>query len=78
MREWDLAEIMAHQKLEHIAACGCPHLALALVLEHKNAGASAAREFAAAESYWPEADVDLPEPVRTKKGSTSRLGIRRF
>lgn len=67
--DWDLAEFMARQMLEHDAAYGGSHLALALVADHREDAPSAAREFATAESYWKDADGDLPELklVRAKK-----------
>jgi len=67
--DWDLAEFMARQMLEHDAAYGGSHLALALVADHREDALSAAREFATAESYWKDADPDLPELklVRAKK-----------
>lgn len=67
--DWDLAEFMARQMLEHDAAYGGSHLALALVADHREDALSAAREFATAESYWKDADSDLPELklVRAKK-----------
>ena len=67
--DWDLAELMARQMLEHDPAYGGSHLALALVADHRRDAASAAREFATAESYWKDADADLPELrlVRAKK-----------
>lgn len=69
VEDWDLAEFMARQMLEHDAAYGGSHLALALVADHRKDAVSAAREFASAESYWKDADGDLPELklVRAKR-----------
>jgi tetratricopeptide (TPR) repeat protein len=75
---WDLAELMAHQMMEHDPAYGGSRLALALVAERKGDAASAAREFAAAETYWTEADRGLPElaAVRVKKAKWSKAAER--
>lgn len=59
--QWDLADLVARQMLEHDASYGGSHLALALVAEHRGDDEGAAREFAAAASRWSTADDDLPE-----------------
>jgi Flp pilus assembly protein TadD len=59
--DWELAEYTARQMLEHDAAYGGSHLALALVLQHAGDTAGASTEFAAARKLWGEADPDLPE-----------------
>ncbi len=59
--DWDLAEFIATQMLEHDAAYGGSHYALALVMRHKGDNAGAAREIEAARRYWRDADPDLPE-----------------
>jgi hypothetical protein len=59
--EWELAEYTAAQMLDHDAAYGGSHFAMALVLRHKGDTAGAAREFEAARHYWRNADPDLPE-----------------
>ncbi len=61
MGAWDLAEHTAKQMIEHDAAYGGSHLAMALVLQHKGDAAAAAREMEAARSAWAQADPDLPE-----------------
>ena len=66
---WDLAELIARQMLEHDAAYGGSHLALALVAEQRNDVQAASRALAAAERCWSRADPDLPELalVRARK-----------
>jgi Tfp pilus assembly protein PilF len=59
--DWELAEHTARQMLEHDAAYGGSHLALALVADHRGDLASAGRERAAAATYWRDADPDLHE-----------------
>ncbi|HXV14533.1 MAG TPA: hypothetical protein VEC56_10045 [Candidatus Krumholzibacteria bacterium] len=59
--DWDLAEYTAQQMLDHDAAYGGSHLAMALVLDHKGDAAGAKRELEAARKYWRDADRDLPE-----------------
>ena len=50
--DWELAEFLAAQMLDHDAAYGGSHLALALVLRHQGDDAGAAREIEAARRYW--------------------------
>jgi hypothetical protein len=59
--DWDLAAFVASQMLDHDAAYGGSHLALALVLAQKGDTAGAARESGTARSDWRDADPDLPE-----------------
>ena len=59
--DWDLAEFIASQMLDHDAAYGGSHLALALVLRHKGDAAGASRESDIARSEWRDADPGLPE-----------------
>jgi tetratricopeptide (TPR) repeat protein len=59
--DWDLAEFIALQMLDHDSAYAGSHLALALVLRHKGDEAGATREIDAAKRYWRDADPDLPE-----------------
>jgi tetratricopeptide (TPR) repeat protein len=70
--EWELAESVARQMLEHDPAYGGAHLALALAAEHRGDAATAARALAAAERYWAEADPDLPELglIRSRKAAS--------
>ncbi|HET9481824.1 MAG TPA: tetratricopeptide repeat protein [Candidatus Polarisedimenticolia bacterium] len=59
--DWELAEYTAGQMLDHDAAYGGSHLAMALVLRHNGDAAGAAREFEAARRAWSDADKDLSE-----------------
>jgi hypothetical protein len=59
--DWELAEYTANQMLEHDAAYGGSHLAIALVLEQRNDAAGEKRELAEARRFWRDADSDLPE-----------------
>ena len=59
--DWQLAESLARQMLEHDAAYAGSHYALALVAEQKSDAARAAAEYAEAERLWRNADTDLPE-----------------
>jgi tetratricopeptide (TPR) repeat protein len=61
--DWELAEFTARQMLDHDAAYGGSHLAMALVLEHKGDARGAEREHEEARRYWRDADPDLPELV---------------
>jgi tetratricopeptide (TPR) repeat protein len=69
--EWDLAEHTAAQMIDHDAAYGGSHFAMALVLQHKGDAAGAAREFEAARRYWQNADPDLPELREIMKATAS-------
>lgn len=59
--DWELAETMARQMLEHDAAYAGSHYALALVAEQKGDNAKAVAEYTEAERLWRNADTDLPE-----------------
>ncbi len=59
--DWELAESTAAQMLEHDAAYGGSHLALALALQYRGDAAGAERELAEARRLWREADPDLAE-----------------
>jgi len=59
--DWELAEFIAAQMLDHDAAYGGSHATLALVLRHKGDDLGAAREVEAARHHWRDADPDLPE-----------------
>jgi tetratricopeptide (TPR) repeat protein len=72
---WDLAELMARQMLEHDAAYAGSHLAWALVAEHQADAPSAARALAAAESYWSQADPDLPELALVRAKRAGRAAV---
>jgi tetratricopeptide (TPR) repeat protein len=69
--DWELAEFMGRQMIEHDPAYGGSHLALALVAEHRGDHRAASASRAEAERYWRDADPDLPELglVRTTKAS---------
>jgi tetratricopeptide (TPR) repeat protein len=71
--DWELAEHTGRQMLAHDAAYGGSHYALAKVAEHRGDTAEAQREFAAALSFWRNADADLPElvEIRTKLPSAA-------
>ena len=59
--DWDLAEYTAKQMIEHDAAYGGSHLALALVARQRGDLELAQGEAAAARKYWQDADRDLKE-----------------
>jgi Tfp pilus assembly protein PilF len=59
--DWQSAEAMARQMIEHDPAYAGSHYALALVAEHKNDNVMATTEYAEAEKLWRQADSDLPE-----------------
>jgi tetratricopeptide (TPR) repeat protein len=64
--DWDLAEHTAKQMLEHDAAYGGSHLALALVARERGEHEVAQREATAARKYWQDADRDLKELVELR------------
>ena len=64
--DWELAEYLARQMIEHDAAYAGSHYALALVAEQKKDTALALQEFAAAEKLWRNANTDLPELQQTR------------
>jgi hypothetical protein len=59
--EWNFAAWAAQQMLEHDANYAGTHYALALVAEHNGDAATARAERALVETYWKNADRDLPE-----------------
>jgi hypothetical protein len=71
--DWELAEFVARQMLEHDPNYAGGHYALALVAEHKN-DKTAVVEFAWAEKLWQNADADLPElaECRSRSGATAK------
>jgi tetratricopeptide (TPR) repeat protein len=71
--DWDLAEFTAKQMLDHDAAYGGSHLAMALVLQHQGNTAGAAREFEAARKGWRDADPDLAELKIIPAGSATGM-----
>ena len=59
--DWQLAETLARQMLEHDPAYAGSHYAMALAYEHKSDNAMAIKEYAEVERLWRNADSDLPE-----------------
>ncbi len=59
--DWELAEHTARQMLDHDAAYGGTHLALATVARHKGDAEEARRRSEAAKGFWRDADAGLPE-----------------
>jgi tetratricopeptide (TPR) repeat protein len=59
--DWELAEHTAKQMLDHDAAFGGSHLAMALVAKQKGDGEVAQLEVEAARKYWKDADRDMKE-----------------
>lgn len=59
--DWELAEYTARQMIDHDAAYGGSHLALAMVARHRGDRAAALQAAAEAARYWRDADTDLPE-----------------
>lgn len=70
--DWDLADFMARQMLEHDAAYAGSHMAAALVAERRGDGPAAARARGEAERYWRDADPDLPELAAVRRASIAR------
>jgi tetratricopeptide (TPR) repeat protein len=60
-KDWEFAEYVANQMLEHDAAYGGSRYSMALVLAHKGDSTGALRELQLARHYWLDADSDLPE-----------------
>jgi tetratricopeptide (TPR) repeat protein len=67
--DWDLAEYTAAQMLDHDAAYGGSHLAMALVLRHKGDAAGVTRELEAAKRFWRDADPDFQELTQIAEAS---------
>lgn len=59
--DWQLAEYTALQMLDHDAAYGGSHYAIALVLGQQGDTAGGKREMQEARRFWRDADKDLPE-----------------
>jgi tetratricopeptide (TPR) repeat protein len=76
--EWELAEHTARQMLEHDAAYGGSHYALALTADHAGDATNARAEYELAGSLWKEADPDLPELayLRQRLSELARAGAR--
>jgi tetratricopeptide (TPR) repeat protein len=75
--DWELAEYTAKQMLDHDAAYGGSHLAMALVARQKGDEAAARLEVEAARKYWKDADRDLTE-LRQLQGKrlAAEIGVR--
>jgi len=71
--DWDLAQFTARQMIDHDAAYGGSHFALALVLEQQGDAAGAKKEMQEAKRYWRDADRNLPE---LKQIDTAMAGTR--
>jgi hypothetical protein len=78
--DWDLAEHTARQMIEHDAAYGGSHLALALVARERGELELAQQEAAIAQKYWQDADRDLKELTQLRDmrvaATTEGLGSR--
>jgi tetratricopeptide (TPR) repeat protein len=59
--DWELADFLAAQMLDHDAAYGGSHYTRALVLQHNGDESAAAKEVNMARRYWRDADPDLAE-----------------
>ena len=59
--DWELADFMARQMIDHDAAYGGSHLALALVARERGDLELARQEAASARKYWQDADRDMKE-----------------
>ena len=69
--DWDFAEYVAAQMIDHDAAYGGSHFATARVLQHKGDSAGAVREIDIARRYWKDADSDFPELKAMDEVATS-------
>jgi tetratricopeptide (TPR) repeat protein len=65
--DWSLAARMAQQMLDHDAAYGGTHYALALVADQRGDRRAAAAEFVIAGESWQNADPDLAELIHLRK-----------
>jgi hypothetical protein len=70
--DWKLAEYTARQMLEHDAAYGGSHLALALVAQQRGDHELVGQEVSAARSYWRDADRNLRELAELRKLESQR------
>ena len=70
--DWDLAEFVAAQMLDHDAAYGGSHFTSARILRHRGNAAGALREAELARRYWNDADRDLPELKQVEVMLSSR------
>lgn len=72
-KDWEFADYVANQMLEHDAAYGGSRYSMALVLRHQGDSAGAWRELQLAKHYWEDADPDLPE-LKAMDALAVRLG----
>ncbi len=70
--DWELAERMARQMLEHDPAYAGGHYALALVAEQRGDAAASQQAFGTALRLWTDADPDLPELQQLRRAVASR------
>jgi tetratricopeptide (TPR) repeat protein len=70
--DWELAERIARQMLEHDPAYAGGHYALGLVAERRGDTAAAQEAFAKAARLWALADDDLPELQRLRRSVAAR------
>ncbi len=75
VEDWEFAEYVAAEMMDHDAAYGGSHYATALVLQHKGDVAGASREIQEARKYWKDADADLPE-LESMTAVAARLDAR--
>ncbi len=70
--DWELAERMARQMLEHDRAYAGGHYALGLAAEKHGDAAASQEAFATAARLWAAADGDLPELQRVRRAVAAR------
>jgi len=70
--DWNLAESVARDMIEHDPTYAGGYFALGLVAEHAGHAAQAREQFVAAEKFWSKADKDLPELRRIQEGLSAR------
>ena len=71
--DWNLAESVARDMIEHDPTYAGGYFALGLVAEHAGHAAQAHEQFAVAEKFWSKADKDLPELRRIQEGLSARF-----
>jgi tetratricopeptide (TPR) repeat protein len=74
--DWELADFIAAQMLDHDSAYAGSHLAMALVLRHKGDAAAAKKAFETAKRFWRDADPDLPELARIAEAGAAGAAQR--
>jgi hypothetical protein len=70
--DWELAEWIARQMLEHDRAYAGGHYALGLVAEQRGDAAASQEAFGTAARLWAAADGDLPELQRLRRSVAAR------